>query len=339
MLAQLVNSNAVQLAAVAAAGGAGYLVAARWPAIIAAVGFATAAALAVSFAFEVGEVYSYAGLYKRAFWHLTDGVTTWLTPILIWAVLARRRALAVAVACGILLSGTKIALVLLVLQYGAILVVSPGRRREVTRTLWTALAVGVVVYLGLVLASPHLVAGTGGRPLPQRCDSGADCLATQLARPLLERGVSSAAGLWMTLAGGFAGAEHPATPEAFADLMVAEDPWGLSDRFGIDRAAWLRMRTVQTPYLRFGAGYGLLPLVALLAAIAALCWLAIGNLRCGESDPLAAFSVFFVVNAVFNQTQPWISRGAILFVMGFSAAHILTRRLSRHPNQRARAGA
>src|SRR5690606_27504269 len=108
MLVQLAGSNAVQTAVAAGIGSLAYLVAARWPALLALLGYGTAALLGVSFVLDVGEVYSYSDVYKRAYSVLGDDVTTWLTPLFAWAVLARRHVLAVAVACAILFSGTKI---------------------------------------------------------------------------------------------------------------------------------------------------------------------------------------------------------------------------------------
>lgn len=334
MIQQIVSSNAVQLATVFGAGGLGYLAAARWPVVIAIVGFAAAALLAVSFTFDTGEVYSYTTFYKRAFSHLGDDVTTWLTPLMTWAVLSRRQLLATAVAAGILLSGTKISLVLLLLQYMAVLLICKGRRRTISVAFWTSLAVAAAVYLTLVLASPHLVRTGGAEPATQRCAGGGECLAAQVTRPVHDRGLSAVAGLWMTLQGGFPGARYPDTPEKFADLMMQANPWGINDSFSVTHAEWIRMGTVQTPYLHFGAGYGILPLAALLLGLAAIGWIGTGNIRDGERGPFVAFTVFFVINAVVNQTQPWLTRGPILFLMGFCAMHILQTYRSRERHGR-----
>lgn len=378
MLAQLASSNAVQLAATFVAGGLGYLLAVRWPAILAVAGFAAAALLAVSFVFDVGEVYSYSPLYKRAFWYLGDDVTTWLTPLLMWAILSKRRLVAMAVACAILFSGTKISLVLLALQFLAIVVISKGLRRELIADLVKPLLVAVAVYVPLVLASPYMMAAgnkaaativstaeqpaAGTRPVagavvsnkqpvvaseplfqPSRqgrgsCRTG-DCLLTHLTRPLHDRSFSAVGGLWMMLQGGFPGERYPNTPEKFADLMLEANPWGINDTFGITRDEWIKMGTVQTPYLQFGAGYGPVSLAILLAAIAAIGVLGIKNVIAGERGPFVAFTIFFAVNAIFNQTQPWLTRGPILFVVGFCAAHILARYLSqRRPGATASEG-
>lgn len=333
---------------------------ARWPVIIALVGYAAAAMLTASFIFDVGEVYNYSGIYKRAFYLLGDDVTTWLTPILMWALLSRRRALAIAVACGILFSGTKISLILLALQFVAIVFIMKGQRRSLVIEFVKPMAMAAAVYLPLLFASPYAISAgnqaakaiAGGqatvaeyKPPMQASRAGyascskRDCLDTQVEQPLRHRAYSAVAGLWMTLQGGFPGPRYPNTPEKFADLMVEANPWGINDTFGITRNEWIKIGTVQTPYLQFGSGYGMLLLGALLAGLATIGILGVRNIVAGERGPFVAFTIFFIVNAVFNQTQPWIGRGPILFVMGLCAAHIFTRYLERRPSPRVRFGA
>lgn len=350
MLEQLASSNAVQLTATAATGALGYLLVARWPLVISLVGYTVAGLLTVSFLLDLGEAYNYSGIYKRAFFYFGDDVTTWLTPIFMWAILAKRRLLAIALACGILFSGTKISLILLVLQYLAIVVISKEERLAITVDFLKPLAVAAVVYVPLALVSPYAIAA-GNQVAPvvfcsqvadAECDPllqpslrgngdcrQGDCLNTTVARPLRHRAYSAVAGLWMTLQGGFPGARYPNSPEKFADLMIEANPWGINDTFEITRDEWRRIGTVQTPYLQFGAGYGMVLLAALLVGTAVICVLGLRSIITKERGPFLAFTVFFVVNAIFNQTQPWIGRGPILFAMGLSAAHILARFISQ----------
>lgn len=330
--------------ATAALGALSYLFVARWPVIIAVVGYIVAALLTVSFLLHVGEVYNYSNLYRRAFFHFGDDVTTWITPIFMWAVLSRRRFLAVAVACGILFSGTKISLVLLVLQCLAIVAISKGERRTIILDVLKPTAISVVVYVSLALASPYAMIAINQLARVVNCGAAAeagcgeifqellrgygncregDCLDTTLMRPLRHRAYSAAAGLWMTLQGGFPGQRYPDSPEKFADLMIEANPWGINELFEITRDEWIRIGTVQTPYLQFGAGYGMVLLAGLLVGIAGLSFLALRTIQGGKRGPFLAFGVFFVVNAVFNQTQPWLGRGPILFLMGFCAASIV----------------
>lgn len=360
MWAHLATSSTVQLVLATAAGGPIYLAAARWPALLALLGYAAAALLAVSFVLDVGEVYSYSDVYKRAYSVLGDSVTTWLTPLLPWAVLSRRRGLAVAVACAILFSGTKISLVLLALQLTALILLYKGERRALALRFAKPLVLAAAMYVPLVLASPHVIT-TGNRLVaalagattgsgdgahafaPTRsgyatCRQDDNCLGRLLARPLRQRSASAVAGLWMTLQGGFAGARYPGTADKFADLMVTANPWGVNDAWGVTHAEWRRIGAVQTPYLRFGSGYGPLALTGLLLGVAGVAVLGARNLAAGERDPLVAFTVFFIVNAVVNQTQPWLTRGPILVLMGFSAAHIVARYRAYRPAAPDRAG-
>ena len=365
VLAQFASSNAVQLAGTAAAGLLAYMAAARWPALLALLGYAAAALLAVSFVLDVGEVYSYSDFYKRAFSVLGDDVTTWLTPLMLWAVLSRRRMLAFAVACAILFSGTKISLLLLVLQFAVLALIHKQEPRALALRFATPLLLAAAVYVPLVLASPHAIsaanrladmssgaaaAGAGAASAgasasapvsapvsvpafaPTRLGKGScregNCLIKLLARPLRQRSVSAVAGLWMTLQGGFAGPRYPGTADKFADLMVAANPWGVNDAWGVTRDEWQQIGTVQTPYLQFGSGYGMAALAGLLLGVAGIAVLGARNIANGERDPFVAFTVFFIVNAVVNQTQPWLIRGPILMLMGFSAAHIVARHLA-----------
>ncbi len=344
MLEQVVSSNAVQLMATAAMGGLSYLFVARWPVIIVLAGYMVAALLTVSFLFQVGEVYNYSDLYRRAFFHFGDDVTTWLTPIYIWAVLEKRRFLAVAVACGILFSGTKISIFLLLLQFLFVVLISKGERRALSLDVLKSIAIAAVVYLSLALASPYAVRTSNQVAQVATCDAaadagcgqifqesmrgygncrGGDCLDATILRPLRHRAFSAVAGFWMTLQGGFTGPRYPNSPERFADLMIEANPWGINDTFDVSRDEWMKIGTVQTPYLQFGAGYGPGLLACLLVGIAGIGILALRTIASGERGPFLAYSVFFIVNAVFNQTQPWLGRGPILFMMGLCAACII----------------
>jgi hypothetical protein len=106
--------------------------------------------------------------------------------------------------------------------------------------------------------------------------------------------------------------------------MTQANPWGVNDVFSIGWPLWERIGQVQNPYLRFGSGYGPLLLTALILLFSAVCYFGIRNLRAGEKSPEVAFTLFYIINVVFNQTQPWIASGSlILFSMGFCAGHIM----------------
>ena len=132
----------------------------------------------------------------------------------------------------------------------------------------------------------------------------------------------------MTLEGGFRGARY-SSPEAFADLMIERDPWGMSEKYKLTWADWKKMGSPQNPYLRFGSRYGPWLLCGMVLGFLSVGWLALANLSVGEAGPAAVFSLFFIVNILFNQTQPWLNGGSrILVALGFCAFHILTVWLS-----------
>ena len=81
--------------------------------------------------------------------------------------------------------------------------------------------------------------------------------------------------------------------------------------------------TVQSPYVGFGAGYGPALLILAMGFIGAVCVVGLWVLSVRSPDPWTALTVFFIVNAVFNQTQAWLQPGPVLFMMGLCGTHIL----------------
>ena len=142
------------------------------------------------------------------------------------------------------------------------------------------------------------------------------------------RALSAVAGLWMTFEGGFPGSRYPNTPEKFADLIVKANPWGVNDRYGVTREEWMKIGTVQSPYVGFGAGYGPALLALAMGFIGAVCLVGLWVLRVRPPDTWTALTVFFIVNAIFNQTQAWLQPGPVLLMMGICGTHILWQYLS-----------
>ena len=130
-------------------------------------------------------------------------------------------------------------------------------------------------------------------------------------------------GLWMTLEGGFPGKDYPNTPEKFADLMINANPWGMNERYSISREEWTKIGTVQTPYLGFGAGYGLTLMLIVVTFIGLICIAGLWLLLKTPPDPFSGLTIFFIVNATINQTQAWLVSGPVLFTMGLCGTHIV----------------
>lgn len=302
-----------------------------------------AAAVAVLVIFsallDVGEVYSYSDYYKRAFWYFGDDLTTWISPLFLVFVLLRRHLLSVVMVGAAFLSGGRIGLLLICIQ--TILVIWVYRRQASTvgRSMCLAFLGGFALYIVVVSSSPYAIRSANSLILtfnlqerislfePTRrgfsdCRLGT-CFEKKIKRPFRTRLLSSAAGLWMTLEGGFPGSRYPNSAEKFADLMSDANPWGINDRYGVSRDEWMRIGTIQSPYVGFGAGYGPIRLALVMGFIGAVCLVGMWNLKTLAPDPLVAFTAFFVVNSIFNQTQAWLLPGPVLFAMGLCGTHIL----------------
>lgn len=292
-----------------------------------------------SFLMEVGEVYSYSGWYKRAYWYFGDDLTTWMSPLFLYAVMKRWIALAACIAGALFMSGGRIGLLLLVIQLVFAIWLYRHDALVCLRSFAIALLGGILIYFGTLGASPYAIKTgndlailiTGDKEyrsfVPTVRGYGncrvQDCFETKIKRPLRIRALSAVGGLWMTLQGGFPGDRYPNTPEKFANLMQIANPWGINDKYNVSRAEWMKIATIQSPYLGFGAGYGPFLLLPVMAFIGAVALLGLRSLRRGPLDQYGGFTVFFIVNAIFNQTQAWLLPGPVLFVMGFCGTHIL----------------
>ncbi|MBB2670674.1 UNVERIFIED_ORG: hypothetical protein GGE44_000215 [Rhizobium esperanzae] len=335
---QIVESNAVQMLLVSFAGVIAYGIYTFRPWLLALAGVVVAILIHFSFLFDVGEVYSYSDFYKRAFWYFGDDVTTCLAAAYIWSLLSRRPKLGCVLATAILLSGGRIGIILVIIQIGLLYFRPNLNYRGLFTTVALTIATAVSVYYSSVLVSPTMIS-VGNEvayqlgstePWFQKTTNGADCLGDycleyKVKRPLRMRVYGAIAGLWMTLDGGYPGSRFPNTPEKLADLMTEANPWGLNDRLGITRQDWLMVGTIQSPYLQFGAGYGPYFLIAAMSIIGLICVVGFLNLIAQPGESGSAFAIFFIVNAIFNQTQAWLLPGPILFVMALCGTNIMVR--------------
>lgn len=336
MIAAICSSNVVQILALCSVASLFSLVPQRFWLLLWA-GVLCCLLVLFSFIFDIGEVYSYSDFYKRGFWYLGDDVTTWLVPMFIYCILSKRTVCGCLTAGAIFMSGGRIGMVLLLIQIAAICFNDRANWFKIAKTVTGRLVVGLSIYFVAVSVSPHAIsignklghmAGFQENLFEQtrrgynNCRQG-DCLETKFKRPFRMRAFSAVAGLWMTLDGGYPGKRFPNTPEKFAELMVNANPWGINDRFGIDKEDWVQIGTVQSAYLHFGAGYGPFALAVVMLFIGGICVIGIHNLTQHPPNELTAFTVFFIVNATFNQTQTWLLPGPTLFFMAFSGTQIL----------------
>ena len=295
----------------------------------------------ISALLDIGEVYSYSDYYKRAFWYFGDDVTTCLSLFLLLAITARDRLLGILLSSAAILSGGRIGLLLIIIQAVFLAYVFRRQSISIARLTSFALICGAGVYFSVVASSPYAIKAAnsviaqlnlehwfeGFEPtrLGYSDCRTADCFKRKVKRPFRMRSLSAVGGLWMTFEGGFPGSRYPNTPEKFADLMVEANPWGVNERYNVSRDEWIQIGTVQSPYVGFGAGYGPALLALAMGFIGAVCLVGLWLLSVRPPDPWTPLTVFFIVNAIFNQTQPWLLPGPVLFIMGLCGTHILWR--------------
>lgn len=357
LVADILSSNAVQLVLTFSFGASLCLLPVRT--VVLATGTMFAVGVFISFFFLVGEVYIYSDLYRRAFLIFGDSITTVLGFLFLYSIAAKRNIIALLSISAVFMSGGKASIILLLLMLSIFMIFQRRwyeRRAEAVRII-TLFALGVSVYLILLSLSISLMNTSAfmfarsnitqgvevvrqisrTNRLTQRdtfdyripkfgtaCASTSSCLQTQFASPLSQRYYTALAGLWMTLQGGFPGSRYPGSSDQFADLMVTANPWGLNERYGLTWYDWERMGGVQSPYLAFGSGYGPLALLMLFLIFFTVAYLAWQNLRAGQSDTAATFSIFFIVTVIANWTQSWLMSGSfILMLLGLCACRIL----------------
>ena len=345
MIYSLLNSNIIQLGMTALFGAGLYLILSKFPVLIKFLIYLICCGIILSALFNIGEVYIYSDFYKRAFFYFTDDITTILMVCLMWSLWRRNHFTAGIVSIAMFLSGGKVAFVLFVIALSAFWFINKHSfRTPLLRVLLCGLAGYIVintssyqikkynfsensVYLEKAIS---FLSKKKAKEHYQSCTSVKKCLKTQFGQSLMSRYLSSVAGLWMTLQGGFAGKAYPNTKYKFAALMMKANPWGINDSYNLTYHHWRVMKGVQNPYLAFGAGYGPWLLLLLILIFAAIGYCAISNLRHGEAGEASLWSITFLVIVIFNQTQSWLKSGSIILILlGFCVAHILITYLKR----------
>ena len=297
----------------------------------------------ISYVFNMGEVYVYTNTYKRAFFYYSDDVTTVLTLLFCWAYLLSYFTLSVFILLAIFLSGGKVAFILLSLMLIIHILREVEHREKLIKKLGVIFLCSTLIFLCFIsiaktvhecnwdTALKFYLEETFKMKSPKVQGAGAcndkqeiHCFITQSTTAIEQRYYSSLAGIWMISQGGFSGATFPGSPEKFAALMMRNNPWGINDRYNIGKQDWIEMGGVQSPYIAFGAGYGLYMLLVLVAFFLILLIVSIQCLRYRKVGKLdGVFIVFFCVITIFNQTQSWLqSYSYILISLGASTFFI-----------------
>lgn len=309
-----------------------------------------ATSLLISFIFDLGEVYQYSYWYKRTFFVFGDGFPfVLILPLIIFARHGSWRFLSITFLALFLFGGrmviaaSTIAMVVVAFESKILL--------DFVVNVLKSVVVAIFIYFVALIFSNFLQQNEMYKsfqcnfiPLISEIEKHFDMeininnvhgrgnsssfeklYNTQIHSPLRQRIFSTIGGAWMTSQGGFRGAAYPSTPEKFADLMIASNPYGINEKYSITRNEWQRMRAVQHPYFNFGSGYGWFGMGAVLLLFCCLCLMGIANISAGRDSGLwSSLTVYFIFTVLINQTQPWIQSGSILlFLMGICAAHIL----------------
>ncbi|MEP3475806.1 MAG: hypothetical protein ABJN57_06280 [Hyphomicrobiales bacterium] len=300
--------------------------------------------IAISFLFNVGEVYIYGENYKRAFFYFSDEITTVLA--LGWLLFVTKGwvKLSIITALAVFLSGGKISILLITFTFLLCFIFLEFFKEYKTYLLLlSSILCGLIGYVSSVnLANNIEKNNISMRPLllkifPKKevekvmkvsgrasCQGALSCIKLNLVASFKQRYFTSLAGIWMISKGGFSGKQYPNTPDKFAALMVENNPFGINTKYGLTYNHWKKMGGVQSPFIDFGAGYGPSILCVLILCFGFVAYCAISNLRFAEDRTILVFSLYFLVIFFLNHTQSWLKSGsAVLIMMGYLTGYIL----------------
>ncbi len=340
LMVQLLDSNIVQLILTFLFGVALYFLNIRL--IIIVTTTVLSLGIFISFLLDVGEVYVYSDFYRRAFFIFEDDIGTVIAFGFLYAFVAKKYALSIISLSAVMMSGGKASIILLLIMVAVFVFIKRRDNKvklESIRFARLSIA-GLLTYFFFVFLSNHMlnlpavsqlridlteIIGVDKAVSNHRsaCPDFLSCYDRNVNLSLKYRYYSSLAGLWMTLEGGYAGERYPNSSEKFADLMMRANPFGVNEKYNIDYDDWEIMGYVQNSYMSFGSGYGVLGLFLLIISAFSVCYAAI-NIMKRENETAVVFSIFYVVNIIFNQTQSWLMSGSvILIVLGICVSHIL----------------
>jgi len=301
----------------------------------------------MSFLYELGETYSYSEWYRRSFGPFGDGFPFALIMILNFGIYSKNRFLVITSISTILLCGGKMVIIASLINI-TILHKKAEIKFSATDTV-KYLVVPLLIYFSTLAISNYLISdqtkiivqdyfsatlNIGNKTLGiGACAKVKNCIETQINSATKQRLITTLAGAWMTLKGGFPGSRYPGTQEKFADFMISKNPYSLNETFNLDRTFWLKAKAIQNPYFNFGSGYGLIGFFSILFFYIAT---SINGYRLLDSTNKSSSNfliLFFISLALLNQTQPWIQAGSLLlYLSGISAAHIWASVMLRRKN-------
>lgn len=322
-----------------------YLIKDRFPFVV--IAWVLWTVLTLSLLFQVGEVYFYHDFYARVFFIFGDSIPTVIAFFCLYAVAKNKSNLVYISFIALFITGGKATFLLLILMLLQYSYWANKRSLKFHISVIKYFVVGFLISLLLISLSRLIENTTYQKAIAETsnshlinagfldanklssnhhgaCPSLEVCAETQLINALKQRYYSSIGGAWMTTQGGYKGQLYPNTPDKFAALMMAANPWGVNDRYGLNYEDWKKIGQIQNAYLNFGSGYGPWMLGVLIFILSIGCYMAVSNLKYGEGPEGIAISVFFLVNIIFNHSQSWLHSGSlILILLGFCAAHIV----------------
>jgi hypothetical protein len=339
LITELLSSNIVQIMLTFASGAILYFFKVRIIIVVATI--AISLCIILSFVLDIGEVYVYSDIYRRAFFIFEDDIGTVISLGFLYAFATKRTALSLLALSAVFMSGGKASIILLLIMMVCYILIQrlPSERKQEFVLFFNLSFFAVSIYAVLIVFSSQLLEQSSMVKLRTQliqlldvtgsysnhraaCLTLADCYENNVQSSIRQRYYSSVAGLWMTLEGGYSGKRYPGSSEKFADLMMMSNPWGINDKYGLTWSDWKSMGHVQNPYMSFGSGYGLWLLLILIGTFACIGYFALRNLLAGASDVGAMFSIYFIVIVTVNQTQSWLMSGSmILMLLGLCTAH------------------
>lgn len=301
----------------------------------------------ISFLFDLGETYTYSEWYKRSFGPFGDGFPFALIMILNFGIYSKNPFLVITSLSTILLCGGKMVIIASLINI-AILHKTSGIKFSASDIV-KYLVIPLLIYFFALAISKYLVSEqikTTSQDISSAelnienttqgigaCDKFEKCIETQVNSAIKQRLITTLAGAWMTLEGGFPGSGYPGTPEKFADFMISKNPYGLNETFNLDRTFWLNAGAIQNPYFNFGSGYGLIGFFTIILFFISTSINGFRLLNTNNKSLLNFLVLYFLSLVFLNQTQQWIQAGSLLlYLSGISAAHIWTSVILRMKN-------
>ena len=305
--------------------------------------------LGFSFLFNIGEVYQFSDYYKRSFFRFGDGVGGGLLFLIFVAVFYNKSTYFYILVAALSLTVSKVSFVLFIIGMFLLYFYSIEYRKRVLLRSVLSIPFAFICYfclaylsnLSSVQAYSNEIQKTAQLSIKnvesfpvinnsykkqnyKFCEKKYECLKKQSMSSLSDRYFSSIGGLWMTIDGSFMGRDvYPNSADKFAKLMMSSNPYNINEEYNLDYSDWFRMGQPQNPYISFSSGYGIGGLLSIFILVCSTFIVAVYILPMLKNTSLAAYPVFFITYAVFNQTQLYINPfDGNLFLLGYAAGWV-----------------